>query len=212
MAKQMKKADLIKILVDDFGYSKEDISQLTNAKLQSLIDQELKDAEALKEVKEKEIEKEVVFDDNDLIEVMNGTNGAFTHRSGRNNRVWKFTQFGQRDKFPYSELLAISNFAPKVFKEGYLIILNKDVQKQFGLTELYQNVIYPENINGIFEKDLYELEEFINSLPEAMKYTFISKARELFETKKLYDIRKKELIETKFGISLEDNAPLQDVI
>ncbi|GIN66343.1 hypothetical protein J41TS2_17640 [Bacillus sonorensis] len=208
MTKQLKKADFIKILVDEYGYSKDDISQLTNAKLQSLIDQEEKDAKALEEAKEKEVE----FADNDLIEVMNGTNGAFTHRSGRNNRVWKFTAFGQKDKFPYSELLAINNFAPKVFREGYLVILNKDVQRQFGLTELYENVILPDNINGIFDKDEYELESYIDSLPEGMKYTFISKARELYQSRKLYDIRKIEVIQNKFGISLEDNAPLQDVM
>lgn len=210
---QMKKSDLIKILVEEYGYEKEDIKLFTNAKLQSTIKQEEKDAKEF-ELQEDEtvVQVKEIFKDTDEIVIMNGVNGALTHRSGRTGRSWKFQQFGQKDKMPYAELLALKNTSPKVFTEGYIIILNRDVQEQFGLSKLYESIITPENLTQIFQKEVADLEAFIDSLPNGMKVTFVSKARELHATRELYDLRKVEMIERKFGFSLTDNAPLSDIV
>lgn len=209
----LKKADLIKILVEEYGYEKEDIKLLTNGKLQSIIKQEEADAEELaKQEDETIVQVKEKFKDTDEIAIMNGVNGALTHRSGRTGRSWKFMEFGQRDKMPYSELLALKNSSPKVFSEGYIIILNKDIQEQFGLSELYKTIITPDNLHDIFKKDVAELEAFVDALPNGMKVTFVSKARELYNSRQLYDIRVIEMIEKKFGFSLADNAPLSDIV
>ncbi|MCR4361969.1 hypothetical protein JDW21_19665 [Bacillus subtilis] len=213
---QLKKPDLIKILVEEYGYDKEDIKKETNAKLQSMIKKEEKDAEAVKKAEEYEatrfVEKEVQIDDNTLIAVMNGVNGAFRHKS-RAGRVWKFNTFGQKDKMPYSELIAIKNACPAVLEEAYLIVLDKEVQELLGLTEIYKNIIIPENIDDVFQKNVDEMREFIEALPRGMKVTFFQKAKELYAENKLYDIRIINLIQDKFGFSLEDNAPLsQNVV
>lgn len=209
---QLKKADLIKILVEDYGYEKEDIKMLTNGKLQATIKQEEEDAKLLEEESTRFVAKESKIKDDDLIVVMNGLSGALTHRSGSTRRSWRFREFGQIDKFPYSELLALKNGSPKVFEQGWLIILNKDVQEQFGLTELYKNIITPDNIESIFKKDVADLEVFVDNLPHGMKSTFVAKAREMYEAKELYDMRVIEFIEKKFGFSLQDNAPLSDIV
>lgn len=209
----MKKSDLIKILVEEYGYEKEDIKLFTNAKLQSTIKQEETDAEEFaKQEDETVIQVKEKFKDTDEIVIMNGVNGALTHRSGRSGRSWKFLSFGQKDKMPYAELLALKNSSPKVFLEGYIIILNREVQEQFGLTELYKSIITPENLTQIFQKDVAELEAFVDGLPNGMKVTFVSKARELHASRELYDLRKIEMIEQKFGFSLQDNAPLSDIV
>lgn len=208
---QMKKADLIKILVEEYGYEKEDIKMLTNAKLQSMIKEEeeaqkeLEYSETVSAPKYKEIK------DDDLILVMNGQDGELIHRSSRTGRMWRFTRFGQTDKIPYYELLSIYNNNPKAFEQGWLIILNNQVAENFHLTEIYKNIITPENIDDIFKKDIDELDEFIDHLPAGMKTTFISRARKLYEEGKLDSIKLVNLIENKFGFSLEDNAPLSDI-
>lgn len=209
---QLKKADLIKILVDEYGYEKDDIKLFTNGKLQALIKQEEADAKAMEASENALVATEEKIKDEDLIVVMNGGNGGFIHKSDRTNRRWKFTTFGQTDKMPYAELLAMRNTSPKVFEDCHLVVLNQTVQEQFGLVEKYKNIITPERIEEIFKKDVTELEAFVDALPQGMKVTFVSKARELYEDRKLYDIRVVEMIEKKFGFSLVDNAPLSDIV
>jgi hypothetical protein len=208
---QLKKADLIKMLVEEYGYEKEDIKMLTNAKLQAIMKQEEADAKELQEQDNIVVTKEPNLKDDDQIIIMSGSNGAYTHR-GRNGLVWKFKQFGQQDKMTFGELKAIKNICPRVLEEAYIVVLNREVQQLLGLTEIYKNIIMPENVDEIFSKDVAELEVFVDALPQGMKVTFISKARELFASRKLYDVRVIEMIEKKFGFSLQDNAPLSDIV
>lgn len=208
---QLKKSDLINTLVEEYGYEKEDIKLFTNAKLQALIKQEEKDAEQLELDSTFEKATEQQFKDEDSIVIMSGGSGAYKHVS-RTGRVWKFTAFGQKDKMPFGELLAIKNIAPRVLERGYIVVLNKEVAEILGLTEIYKNIIMPDNIDDIFKKDVAELEAFLDALPEGMKITFVQKARELYTSRKLYDIRIVEMIQNKFGFSLEDNAPLSDIV
>lgn len=208
---QLKKPELIKILVEEYGYEKDDIKLFTNAKLSAIIKQEEKDVEEFQKEETIETLASTKFNDTDEIAVMYGGAGGYKHTS-RDGRVWKFASFGQTDKMPYKELLLIKNLANKVFSEGYIVVLNKDVQKILSLDEIYKNIITPENIEQVFSKNLDELETLINNLPEGMKISFISKAREMYLNRTLYDMRVIELIQNKFGFSLEDNAPLTDFV
>ena len=213
---KMNKSELISVLIDEYGYDKSDLKgsdgkPLTNPKLRDLIVQEQADAEASK-VKETIIKaKEVQIKDDDLIVVMNGLNGSLVHRSSATGRVWKFNKFGQTDKIPYSEILRIRNVNSKVFDEGWLVILNEQIQDDFRLTDIYKNILTPETIDSVFNKNIEELEAFVRALPQGMKVTFVGKARELYQTKKLDSVRVIDFVESDFGISLEDNAPLPDV-
>lgn len=213
MTKKKTKKDLINILVEEYGYEQNDIKMLTNAKLELLIKQEEEDKEVLeaRETLTTNVEK---FKDDDQILVMNGFSGALTHRSGSTGRVWDFAEFGQTRKMPYSELLNIHYTSPKVFKNGWLVIMNRQIQEDFGLTDIYKNILTPENIDKVFEKDIKELDIFIDNLPEEMKVSFIMKAKELYRRKdKRLDSKSLiDFIEGKFGISLEDNAPLSDTV
>jgi hypothetical protein len=214
--KKLNKRELIEILVNDYGYDKADLKDadgkpFTNAKLEAMIKQEEADAVEI-EAKETVFVAKQTFKDDDLIMVMNGLNGGLTHNSHSTGRIWKFTRFGQTEKIPYSELLSIRNQNPKVFEQGWMVILNKQIQEDFGLVEVYKHILTPETIDGIFTKGVDEIEQYVKALPEGMKVTFIGKARELYVEKKLDSKRVIDFIESYFGISLEDNAPLADII
>ncbi len=220
MAKKLNKTELIKVLVDEYGYEKSDLKDtdgklFTNAKLEMIIKEEETDAVELENL-EKEGDtfafsaKDSKFKDDDMIMVMNGLNGSLTHRSLSTGRVWRFKEFGQIQKIPYSEILSIRYLSAKVFDDGWLVILNKQIQDDFELTEKYKNILTPDNIEEIFNKDVKELEKFVENLPKGMKVSFISKARELHSDRKIEKLSVLEFIQTKFGISLDDNAPLSD--
>src|SRR5690606_12782876 len=214
--KKYNKKELVAILVDEYGYDNEDLKDdsgkpLTNAVLESMIEAEEQDREASK-LKENVVSApRQIFKDEDLIVVMNGLEGALVHTSTSTGRTWRFQNFGQTEKIPYGELLSLRNRTPKVFDEGWMIILNKQIQEDFGLTDTYENIITPDNIDTIFNKDADELEAFVESLPKGMKTTFVAKARQLYESKKLDSLRVIEFIESYFQISLNDNAPLSDI-
>lgn len=216
MAKKLTKKELVEILVDEYGYDKADLKDsdgkpFTNAKLESMIKAEEEDAKNL-EIEETVIKaKDTRIKDDDLIVVMNGLNGALTHRSDSTGRVWRFLEFGQTDKIPYGELLRIRNNNPKVFNDGWMIVLSRQIQEEFGLVDKYKNILTPETIDGVFDKDIDELKAFVDALPQGMKTTFVSKARQLYQAKKLDSIRVVEYIQEEFGISLEDNAPISDI-
>lgn len=214
---QLKKQDLIKILVEDYGYEKEDLKfdadgkPYTNAKLTSIINSEIQDQKEL-EVNANRIVAKTgdLFKDEDKIRVMSGSSGTVIYRSDTSHKFWKLTKFGQMDSIPYGELVSIKNKYPRYFYEGWFVILDKDVQDEFGLTKMYENILTPDNIDDVFDKPLDELTTLVQNLPEGMIGTFINKAQQLYDTKQLNSLRVVELIEDNFGFSLLDNAPIDD--
>jgi hypothetical protein len=214
MAKKLTKKELLAILVDDYGYEKDDIKMLTNAKLEAMIKQEEKDAQTLEqeETITRVTDDFVQIKDDDMIQVMSGVHGGLIHRSGRTGRMWKFTKFGQVDRMPFIELVSIHNMNPRTLEECTLIILNNKVVENFALAEVYKNIITPKNLDGLFEKSVEELEEIIKSLPHSMKLTFVKRAKELYEQKKLDSVKLINFIQETFGFSLDDNAPIKDLV
>ena len=213
--KKLNKKELVEILVNEYGYEKEDLKDaegkpFTNAKLEALIKQEEKDAEVAEfEETMTPVEKAVEIKDEDMIQVMSGAKGELIHRSTRTGRMWKFTRFGQTDRMPFIELLTIRNGNSQCFEDGRLIILNKQVAENFGLD--YSNIITPQSLDELFSKSAEEITETIKNLPETLKSTFFARANELYAQGKLDSIKVKNAIEQEFGISLEDNAPLNDI-
>lgn len=209
-----KKADLIKTLVEDYGYEKEDLKNdgklFTNGELEALIKKEEEDAQAFETQKNRVVAKTQTIKDEDKILVMSGSLGTVVYRSDISRRVWKFTNFGQTEAMPYGELVTIRNRYPSYFTEGWLVILDAQVQDEFNLTVLYENILTPENIDTVFEKPIDELSAMVRNLPEGMKNTFVNRAQDLYKIGKIESMKVVKLIEEQFGFKLEDNSPVSD--
>lgn len=210
----MKKEELIKILVEEFGYGEKDLydkegKPYTNAKLKSMIEAEKEDAEQA-EVDANRVKPEMgnLLKDEDKIKVMSGSSGTVVYNSDTSRRRWRFDSFGQMETIPYGELVTMQNRFPAYFRDGLIIILDKQVQEEFKLTEKYKNIITPKNLEEVFTKTYEELEVLVKNLPEGMKTTFVNKAQELYDTNKLDSLRVLQLIENEFGFSLSDNSPV----
>lgn len=211
-----KKSELVKILIEEYGYEKEDLKDrdgkpFTNAQLQAMIDAEIADEKDAEDNKYRVVAKVQKVKDDELIPVMCGSMGTVVYRSPISNRKWMFTKFGQMDKMPYVELVAIQNSYSGFFSNGWIIVLDKRVQEEFGLTNMYKNILTPQNIDSVFKKPVEELRILIDNLPEGMKLTFVNKAQQLYEANKIDNYHVIKLIEQKFKFSLEDNAPLSDI-
>jgi hypothetical protein len=214
MTKKLNKKELIAVLVDDYGYEEKDIKLLTNAKLEKLIKQEEKDAEAIEheETLESASEEYVQINDNDMVQVMSGTFGELTHRSQHTGRAWVFQKFGQTNRMPFIELVNIHNNDPSTLENCHIVILNNKVAEHFNLVEVYKNIIKPKDLDSLFEKSVEELEAMVSAMPHSMKLTFVSRAKELYKQDKLDSRALVNFIQNTFGFSLEDNAPLSDIV
>lgn len=234
----MKKDEMIKLLKDKYGVADDELVDkngnfLTNKKLQEMIDEKEREQEETEDYNEEvdidvgvdvDEEDEIddffdisvakstqkSFNDNDEITVMSGINGEYIHHSVDSGRAFRFRGFGQTAKIPYKELVSIRNLYPTVLEDGWLVILNKDLIKEFDLQDSYRNVLTPKNSRAIFSKSAEEIEYFVNSLPQAMKVTFVDLARKAYRKGILDKVSTVNAIQELFNISLEDNAPIHD--
>ena len=104
------------------------------------------------------------------------------------------------------------NLTSKTLDEGWLVILNKDIIKDFGYEDMYENILTPKNIKEIFKKETEEVREFVSQLPKSMQVTIIDTAREMYRSGKLDRKSIIDVIQNTFDISLEDNAPISTFI
>jgi len=215
--KQVTKNDLIKILVETYGYEKNDLKDsdgkpYTNAKLQGMIKAEESDA--------KEAEKEVTrvlapatkIKDSDLIVFMNGRSDTVIYHSEKTGRSWQLNKFGDRDSMEYGELKTMNYRHPRFIEEGWFIILDRAVQEELKLTEKYENILTPDNVDKIFSLDIESLDLFIDALPEGQKLSFVNLAQEKVANGTLDSIQVSNFIQEKFKFRFEDNAPIEDTI
>lgn len=217
---QLKKSDLIKVLIEEYGYDKDDLKfdsegkPYTNAKLQAIIKAEEEDAKALEESSKvtRVVAPKSAIKDTDQIVVMNGLTGALVYHSERSNKIWEFTTFGQQETIDFAELKTMRNRYPRFLKEGWLIVLDEQVQNEFGLTEMYKNIITPDNEDEIFKMGTDELNTFIDALPDGMKLSFVNKAQQKYTEGTIDSIKVMKFIEDKFNFYFEDNSPKDDVV
>lgn len=206
------KNTLLDTLVNEYGYEREDIKLLTNGKLQQMILDEEEDAKAFQQKKVVATKVSKIPRDAQ-IEVTSGLTGTLFYHCERTNKNWTYADFGTTDYMTYDELLVLKNRYPKYFSEAWLLILdNEEIQKEFGLTETYKHIIRPEEKDSIFNMDVDELEAKIDKMPDGTKGTFLTLAMQKFAEHTLDSKRVIDMIQRKFNLNFEDNAPLDDIV
>lgn len=143
--------------------------------------------------------------DSDLITVMSGLDGAYVHTSRLNGNKYSFNYFGQTEEIPYKEIVNIRNQTPNVINNGWLIILNVDVIKSFGLEGKYKNIFTPNNIDTIFNKSPQDILSMVKQLPTALKETLASIAKKRYTSGQLDRISVIEAIEEGTGIYIKED-------
>lgn len=230
----MTKNEMVSLLKDKYGYQDSELkgddgNYLINRELENLIEEEEKkieqenvkelvdEPESVEETDEPEIDEDLAFfdqgvdsivnkkyDDKDEIMVMSGLSNTYRHKSEL-GRDYVFNRFGQVEKMPYSEVRRIQNQTPMVFKDGWLLILNLDVIKDFGLERQYRHVVTPKNIDKILKQDEQTVLEFTKNLPKALKTTFAEYAKKQYKNGTLDSIRVINAIEDGTGKSIKDS-------
>ena len=233
----MTKAEMEELLIKQYGYTKDDLKNdkgnpLRNDILEKMIAKEEEKAESLKEANDVEVEigfeaeKEDIFSsvdetifearhnlkDDDLVLCMSGVSGDMNFVSPLSNFRITTRSFGQTIKIPYKDLSYVHSVAPQAFENGTVVVLNKQVQEEFGLTDIYKKVLTPKNIQRVINMEPDELEEFIVDMPKGMKVALYDEARKLYRQDKIDSMKTIKVFEDAYGVSFDDNAPIEGII
>lgn len=223
-------AEIKDILVSEFGYSKNDFlneegKPLKFTQLQALLKKE--------KAQEKAIEEEVngtaesagseldefdevaeqmqsrKFKDDEMIMVMAGINGNYVHYSQAGNGRFEFKGFGQKTQMPYKELKSMNNLSRGALEKGWLIILNKDLIKEFNLEKEYTKFLTPSRVDQILAIRDSSLRETIEELPKDMRLTLFDEAKRRINNGSIDSAFLVKTLEDVYDVSLEDNLPIK---
>lgn len=224
----MTKKEMEDLLVEKYGYDRKELkddkgNRLNNSVLEEMIAKEEANESSDKEGSKEESQDsfgldETVFeanhnlDDKDLVLCMSGVNGDLNFSSPLSNFRVQTKDFGQTMKIPYGDLAYVHNIAPDAFEQGKIVILNKQVQKEFGLEDIYKHVITPKNVREVIKLDADELKDFLAQMPKAMKVSLYNEARKMYQQGKIDSIKTVKVIENEYNVSLEDNAPINNEV
>lgn len=231
----MNKKEMEDLLIEEYNYSKGDLrddkgNPFVNKVLEEMIEEEKskfqeKSEEQRSEDEDNDSTENDIFEldetifaphhnlkDDDLVLCMSGVNGTLNFVSPLSGFRATTSAFGQTLKVPYKDLVYVHNVATKAFTEGQIIVLNKAVQEEFGLTDVYKSVITPKNIKTVLNFNADKLSQFISNMPKGMKATLYDEARGMYRTGKIDSVHTIKVLEDEFGVSFEDNAPTDDVV
>nr|DAD56739.1 MAG TPA: hypothetical protein [Caudoviricetes sp.] len=210
-------------LVRDYAYSKADFTgendkPLNFKQLEAILKKEKTKANVVEESGDTSLdefdleaiaEEKSKFKDDDLITVMAGINGRLLHNSQVGNGVFEFRRFGQKNKIPYKELKSMNNLARKTLTDGWFIILNKDLIKEFNLESAYTNFLTPARVDQILKMRTDDIREVIQKLPQEMRTTLFDEAKRRYDTGELDSSFIIKTFEDEYDISFEDNLPIK---
>lgn len=214
--------EIKELLVSEYDYQLEDFiskdgKKMNYKQLEALLKKE-KSKENDSDSSLDEFDVEVIettkatFKDDDLITVMAGINGQLIHHSPVGNGRYKFNGFGQKQTMPYKELKAINNLLRGTLEDGWIIILNKELIKEFNLENEYKLFLTPNKIDEILKMNKEDLQLTINGLPKSMQTTLIDTAKAKYNTGNLDKASTIKVFEELYDISFEDNLPLHDIV
>lgn len=214
-------------LVVDYGYKRNDFvnpetgKDYTYKKLESMLKEEKEKEKSIVDDSSfdselSEFDKDVVkaesksFDDNDLVTVMSGVNGKLIHYSSVGNGSYTFNGFGQQQEMPYKELKSINNLKRKIFEDGLIIILNKEIISEFRLVENYKHILTPSRVDELLKLNANEIVNFLEKASKDTQLTFLDIVKVRYNVGSLDSMSIIKAIEKHYGISLDDNlASLQ---
>jgi hypothetical protein len=193
-------------LIKSYGYAEGELKGKNFKQLEKLIkDSEQPEEEVLEEeiVKETPKKKRVIGRD-ELIPIMNNTNGTVIYTSKTSGQEWVFNSYGQTDDIEMGELIKMKNAHPRYLNEPWIIILDEDAVQQLGLSNLYENVMKPEELDNFFKLPVDKFNEILNNTPSGMKQLIVSKAMKGIKDGSFDSMSKIKAIEESYGIRLRE--------
>jgi hypothetical protein len=126
--------------------------------------------EEIQEVKKESIpERELL--PTTMIRCMNNTIGGLTFRSQYGGKGFRVEGYGKQTRLQLQDLEALYNEQPSIITEGWLYVLDHDVVEYMYLSDLYENLISPKDVDKFINLPEDEIREKLENAPISMKNT-----------------------------------------
>ena len=142
------------------------------------------------------------IDVNELIPVRSLTNHKLVYVSKATGARYVWSEYGSVEYLTFGEINTMRSQYPKFIKDCLILIEDDDVIELFNLDSVYENVYSVEELDNFFKKSNFEIEELIITLPNGVKKSLVSRAKELIESEVLTDYRKIKTLETQLNVDL----------
>ncbi|MFK4433921.1 MULTISPECIES: hypothetical protein [Bacillus] len=149
--RKLKKAELMALLVGEYGYEQEDLKGKVNIELKEMIRKEV-------EFSMKEEAKQFgvsTFDDELLVKVMNNTSGNVHYSSDITHNSYVWVGYGDSQHMTYRELSEIKRRHPRYLTDGWLLICDEEVRKV--MCEDDSVFIKPKELERVFSLPTNEM-------------------------------------------------------
>lgn len=153
-----------------------------------------------------EVEAKKTFAPEDEIECVSVTAGELIMIGKKTGRLYDWSNYGDTAFVEYQDLKAeMHNAKSKYIYEPYFMIENDDVvnSPEFkAVKEVYKNAISAEEINEFFDLSTQQFKSQLKSLPNGIKDTIKSIARDKIEDGTLDSINKIKILDQVLGTDL----------
>jgi hypothetical protein len=146
--------------------------------------------------------KKPSLDKNELIPVMNITNGTLVYTSRKTGLSVKFEKYGDVEYLEVGELLTMRSGQRRFLDEPWILIMDDEVVEYLGLDKMYRKLVSPQNIDQIFEFDVDTFKEIVDNAPIGYAQLIISRAKAKLKDGSLDSLAKIKILEEKFHVEL----------
>jgi hypothetical protein len=197
------KEEIKQELVEKFNFAENDLEDVGYHDLKKKLKVEQEKSEPIvKETKEVPKKEKRVVKRDDEVTIMNTTTGKVEYASKKTGQSWTFLEYGETDVIEVSELVTMKNAHPRYLKEPWLLVLDDDVVDYLGLSQLYENVLNPDELDQFFNLPEDQMKSIIEKAPRGIRQLIVSVANRKIANKSFDSLSKINLIEETFKIEL----------
>lgn len=137
------------------------------------------------------------------IPVMNITFGSLIYRSRKTGMETKWTEYGDIEYLEFQELITMKSGARKFFEEPFILILDDEAVRYFGMEKEYESVD-EDTITNCLKLPFEDFKDFITDVPRGVQATVISMVRNKVKKGEFDSLRVIKFLEDKFQIEIRE--------
>ena len=150
------------------------------------------------------------IDRTELIPIMNCTSGVLFYTSPKTGASWRLTEYGSIEEMEVSELITMRSAYPKFLNAPWILVMDDEIVEFLGLKDLYQNILFPEQLDKLFSSPINKMKQIMSSAPRGMQETIVARARELVNQKKFDSATRIDAIEKMFSVDISSEKDKEE--
>ena len=142
-----------------------------------------------------------------VVPVTSNFEGLLYYESKRNlGYTIEWDSYGLTEYMELSELISMRSSCKRFFEDNWIIIEDTEdysageIYSFLKVEKYYQNVLTPDNIDELFKKEPKEVIKTVSTLSNGMKDIIKTKAKVMYDNKKLDSNKMIEALETALNI------------